>query len=307
VAGRKGCVVYTSAVVIDRSGLTPARRAFSVRGMRLTAPILCSLAALLAGNAMAAELSPADGSPPVRIVALGDSTTAPMKSWAPEVPEVYADLLPRALASHGIHAEVVNAGIGDTTTRDAVLRLDRDVFSHRPQVIVVQFGINDSWIDVDEGETEPRLSRAEYRNNLRAIIAAARRHRARVVLMTPNPMRWGDPYYLKVFRDHPGILDVNQPRGINRLLDEYVQDVREVAHEEHVPLVDVFAAYEAYGSKPGNSMSELLIPDGFHPSEQGQQLVCTLLARRLTALLRGRRVPLSATTGSAARPAASPE
>jgi lysophospholipase L1-like esterase len=260
--------------------------------MRLIASICCSLAVLLGGNAMAAVLLKAGSSSPMRIVALGDSTTAPMKSWAPEVPEVYADLLPGALARDGIRAQVVNAGIGDTTTRDAVLRLDRDVFSHRPQVIVVQFGINDSWIDVDEGATAPRLSRAEYRSNLRAIIAAARAHRARVVLMTPNPMRWGDPYYLKVFREHPGILDVNQPSGINRLLDEYVQDVRDVAHEAHVPLVDVFAAYEAYGRKPGHSVSELLIADGFHPNGRGQELVCALLTRALVALVRNPRESL---------------
>jgi lysophospholipase L1-like esterase len=234
--------------------------------MPLTLSVVCSLLA-------------------VRIVALGDSTTASMKSWAPEVPEVYADLLPGALARHGIHAEVVNAGIGDTTTQDAVLRLDRDVFSHRPQLVVVQFGINDSWVDADEGAAGPRLTRAEYRNNLRTIIAAARAHRARVVLMTPNPMRWGDPYYLKVFREHPRILDVDQPRGIDRLLDEYAQDVREVAHAEHVPLVDVFAAYEAYGKRPRHSVSELLIADGIHPNERGQQLVCNLLARELVALV----------------------
>jgi lysophospholipase L1-like esterase len=268
-----------------RPGLTPVLGAFSVGGMPLALQLVCSLAVLLGSSALAAR-APAGGTFAVRIVALGDSTTAPMKSWAPEVPEVYADLLPGALARHGIHAEVVNAGIGDTTTRDAVLRLDRDVFSHQPQVVVVQFGINDSWIDADEGATTPRLTRAEYRNNLRMIVAAARAHRARIVLMTPNPMRWADPYYIKVFREHPGLLDVGRPRGIDRLLDEYVQDVRDVAHEEHVPLVDVFAAYEAYGAKPGHPLSELLIADGVHPNERGQQLVCALLTRQLVTLLR---------------------
>src|SRR5215468_10589547 len=87
----------------------------------------------------------------VRIVALGDSTTARATNWAPEIREVYADCLGRRLQSAGIRAHVYNAGIGDTTTRDALERLDRDVRVHRPDVVVVQFGINDSWIDVDQG------------------------------------------------------------------------------------------------------------------------------------------------------------
>jgi lysophospholipase L1-like esterase len=250
------------------------------------------LVALSLTNLAAAQahgpLTPARDAAPVRIVALGDSTTAPEKSWAPEVPQVYADCLPAALARHGIRAVVTNAGIGDTTTRDAVLRLDRDVFSQRPDIVVVQFGINDSWIDADEGSTAPRLTRAEYRNNLRAVIAAARSRHAHVILMTPNPMRWSDPYYRQVFEQHAGLLDVREPRGIDRLLDQYAQDARDVARERGTALVDVSAAFEAYGRTPGHSVGELLIADGIHPNEPGQQLVCRLLTRTLVRLLRGR-------------------
>ena len=37
--------------------------------------------------------------------------------------------MPKSLAEHGIRAEVINAGIGDTTTREGRVRLDRDVRS----------------------------------------------------------------------------------------------------------------------------------------------------------------------------------
>ncbi len=86
---------------------------------------------------------------PLRIVALGDSTTAGALDWAPEIKEVYADCLPGALAPSRIEATVVNAGIGDTTTQQAVARLDRDVRRYHPDLVVVQFGINDSWIESD--------------------------------------------------------------------------------------------------------------------------------------------------------------
>ena len=54
--------------------------------------------------------------PPLTIVALGDSTTA-VADWTDQVDEVYADLLPAALAARGIWAQVHNAGLGDSTTR----------------------------------------------------------------------------------------------------------------------------------------------------------------------------------------------
>jgi lysophospholipase L1-like esterase len=242
-----------------------------------------SAAAQASERAASAAQSPA--SRRLQIVALGDSTTATALDWAPQIKQVYADCLPGALAEHAIAADVVNAGIGDTTTREAVARLDRDVRSHHPGLVVVQFGINDSWIDVDLGKTRPRLTRAEYRHNLTIIIRRLRRDGARVILMTPNPMRWADPFYEKAFTEHPGLLDVHAVRGIDRLLDRYVAVVREVAQHESVPLVDVFDAFERYGEVRGQSIDDILLAgDGIHPNQRGQQLVCALLSERIVAL-----------------------
>jgi lysophospholipase L1-like esterase len=222
----------------------------------------------------------------IRIVALGDSTTASYRDWAPVVHEVYADCLPGELEPLGIFAAVINAGIGDTTTEQAVARLDRDVRRFRPDLVVVQFGINDSWIDVDLGKTLPRLSRAQFRDNLRTIIRRLKHDKARIVLMTPNPMRWGDPFYIKAFTERPGLLDVTAVRGIDKLLDVYAQDVRDVARSEAVPLVDIFAAFESYGSVPGQSINDLLLTgDRIHPNQAGQRFVCGLLATRIAQVM----------------------
>ncbi len=219
------------------------------------------------------------------IVALGDSTTATARDWAPEIQEVYADCLPRALAAHGISAVVINAGLGDTTTRAAILRLDRDVRRHHPDLVVVQFGINDSWIDVDRGQRLPRLSRPEFRKNLKTIVGRLKRDGALVVLMTPNPMRWSDPYYIKAFTENPGLLNVDEVRGIDRLLEVYAQDVRDVAKSEAVTLVDVFDAFERYGEVPGQSVNDILLTgDGIHPNQAGQRLICALLTSHIAEI-----------------------
>ncbi len=222
----------------------------------------------------------------VRIVTFGDSTTAAAQTWAPEIKEVYSDCLPSVLAPQGIGAVVINAGIGNTTTRQAVARLDRDVRRHHPDLVVVQFGINDSWIDVDEGKTKPRLTRAEFRRNLTLIARQLKQDGARVILMTPNPMRWRDPFYIKAFAERPGLLDVQADRGIDLLLDQYAEDVRNVAKSESLPLVDVFEAFERYGKLPGQAIDDILLAgDGIHPNQAGQRLVCRLLAAQIVELL----------------------
>ena len=222
----------------------------------------------------------------VRIVALGDSTTA-VYDWTAGVTEVYAQCLPQTLQARGIHALVFNAGIGNTTTREARERIARDVLPYHPDLVTIQFGINDSWIDADEGRTAPRLTRDEYRVNLQHIIRVLRAADARIILVTPNPMRWSDPLYIELFTKKPGLLDALDRRGINRLLDLYAQDVRDLARDEKLPLVDVHEAFEAYGRVPGRTVDELLLAgDGIHPNGRGQRLVCELLTREIVGMMR---------------------
>jgi hypothetical protein len=119
----------------------------------------------------------------------------------------------------------------------------------------------------------------------------------RVILMTPNPMRWRDQFYIKAFAEHPGLLDVQAVRGIDLLLDQYSHDVRNVAKSESLPLVDVFDAFERYGKGPGHAIDDILLAgDGSHPNQAGQYLVCRLSAAKIVELLMpgaGVRVPLS--------------
>jgi lysophospholipase L1-like esterase len=83
-------------------------------------------------------------------------------------------------------------------------------------------------------------------------------------------------------------LDVDQVRGIDLLLDVYAQDVRDVARQNVLPLVDVFDAFERYGSVAGQSIDDILLTgDGIHPNQAGQNLVCGLLTERIVQVLRG--------------------
>jgi len=212
----------------------------------------------------------------VKIVALGDSTTD--ASWEGSAKEVYATRLVSELESRGVEADVVNAGIRNTTSRQAVARLDSDVRIHNPDFVIVQFGINDSWIDAYQGRTEPRLTIDEFAESLTAIIDILRADGAKIILMTPNPMRWSEKYG-EEFRDPALGFDFNNPRGINRLLDVYAEKVRYVASVKNVPLIDVSAKFEAYDQVDGQSIHDLLIRgDDIHPNDAGHALIAKWLA-----------------------------
>jgi len=215
----------------------------------------------------------------IKIVALGDSTTE--AGWEGNAREVYTERLKRDLETNGVDADIVNAGIGDTTSRHALARLDNDVRRHDPDFVIVQFGINDSWIDAYQGRTEPRLSLDEYMDCLNTIIDILHDDGAKAILMTPNPMRWSEMYGEELRSPALGF-DFNDPRGINRLLDIYSERVRDIALQRSVPLIDVSARFEDYDKVDGQSIHELLIAsDEMHPNDAGHALI----ARWITAVL----------------------
>jgi lysophospholipase L1-like esterase len=102
----------------------------------------------------------------------------------------------------------------------------------------------------------------------------------KVVLMTPNPLRWtprlrelyGKPPY------HP-----EDPEGMNQLLLTYAAAVRELALKESVALVDIDAAFRDYARGHG-SLDDLLL-DGMHPNQHGQRIVAELLGKTVVNLL----------------------
>lgn len=120
---------------------------------------------------------------PVTIVAFGDSTTAKRGST-----RVYAAVLQEELGN----VRVINAGVGGNTTEMGVKRFEQDVLKHQPQIAIIQFGINDSAVDVWRvpPATGPRVSLESYEANLRFFVRSLKRNQTRVLLMTSTPLRW---------------------------------------------------------------------------------------------------------------------
>lgn len=217
---------------------------------------------------------------PPLIVAFGDSTTAPREVNG-EALQVYAD---RLREKSGKSATVFNAGVGGNDTGQARARFETDVLTYNPDVVIIQFGLNDSCIDVWDGKDQPRVTQEAYAANLRYFVETLQARGCAVILMTANPMRWTEPLR-ELYGKAP--FDVNDPWGFNLTNREYAKSVRALAQERNVPLVDVYQRFFDYGNTAGQAAEDLLL-DGMHPTNQGHSLIAQWLWPEVESILKSR-------------------
>ena len=208
---------------------------------------------------------------PGGIIMFGDSTTAPRGAV-----KVYATRVEIALQSIGSSLSVSNSGVPSNTTVQARKRLQEEVLRHKPRIVVMQFGINDSAVDVWKKPpmTEPRVSLSAFIDNYRAMITEAQQQGAKVIVMTTNPLRWTSKLR-ELYGKPPYHADAED--GFESLnLRRYNAALRKIATELKVPLVDVHTAYPAFAEKHKTTIDAMLT-DGMHPGDLGHQLVAELL------------------------------
>lgn len=216
--------------------------------------------------------------PPLKVVTFGDSTTAPRLGV-----DIYTDQLRRSFAAKGASVDFINRGVGGNDTGMAAHRFEKDVLSEKPNLVIVQFGINDASIDVWKSPpcTEPRISIAAFEQNLRHFVREIEKCGGLVVLMTPNQMRWTDT--LRERYGHPPY-DPKQETGFSAVLTHYANATRGLAAEADLPLVDIFALYDTWEEVNQLSCSKLLT-DGIHPNSEGHSLVANALTPEIDRAL----------------------
>lgn len=245
--------------------------------------ITCVTALLFAGLVTSSAAEPANASDAVTIVAFGDSTTAARGST-----RIYAAILQDELRN----VRVINAGVPGNTTELARKRFEKDVLAPRPQIAIVQFGINDAAVDVwkNPPATEPRVPLERYEANLRHFIQTLKSGNTRVLLMTPNPLRW-TPKLREMYGRPP--YDPAEADGFNGILARYCEAARRVAREEGAELIDAQEAFAAQEKERGVTVDSLL-SDGMHPNDDGHRLEAGLLRERILALAKTAGLPLGA-------------
>jgi lysophospholipase L1-like esterase len=220
-------------------------------------------------------LSPGAGKE-ITVVAFGDSTTATRDT----VDRVYVQRLADLLAKQDLAVRVINAGIRGNTTEDGLKRFEKDVLARDPDHVIIQFGLNDSAIDVRDGKTEPRSSLESFEKNLAHFVRTLKSKGVKAILMTPNAMIWTDK--LKEVNGMPPY-DTEDPWGLNVMNARYAAAVRNVAEDNAVPLVDIYRYFEEYDRVEGQRAADLLL-DGMHPNDTGHHLIASLLSKQILSM-----------------------
>ncbi|MDO5553319.1 MAG: exo-alpha-sialidase [Planctomycetia bacterium] len=208
-----------------------------------------------------------------KIVLLGDSTTA-LRDGA----VTYGAQLQKRFDAEQLDAIILNSGVSGSTTTAARNSFDKLVREKNPDLVVVQFGINDSAIDVwrNPPVTKPRVSKEGFEENLNWIIDQIKGMGVPAILMTTSQLRWSDKTK-ELYGKAP--YDANSEKSFNEVsLRDYNEIVRKVAASKDVPLVDIFAAWDEIGQQKGEEeIASLLLEDRMHPSTKGHTLVADLL------------------------------
>ena len=167
---------------------------------------------------------------PVNLVAFGDSVTH--GCVGPEeydYESVYWNRLRRKLAAvnPSMPVNAIDAGINGITAKASLERLERDVLCHRPDLVVVCFGLNDV-----NGPLE------EYLASLKAIFSACRSGERDTVFMTPNMMNtYVADDTIPEYREYARVTAEYQNGG---RMDRYMEEARALAAETGVAVCDCY-------------------------------------------------------------------
>jgi lysophospholipase L1-like esterase len=160
----------------------------------------------------------------------------------------YPYLLHRGLAERFPHSviNVIVTAIGGENAESGAARFEREVLSLRPDVVTIDYALNDRPIG---------LARAE--KSWRSMIEAALAAHVKVILLTPTADMKAK------------LLDPNDP------LNQHAAQIRRLAAEYHVGLVDSLAQFQDY-VRGGGQLAGLM-SQGNHPNRKGHELVAAQL------------------------------
>ena len=157
---------------------------------------------------------------------------------------------------------IQNSSINGNTTRQALERISYDVTSHKPDVLLVQFGMNDcNYWETDFGV--PRVSQMSFEANLIEIIDRAHACGVKKIFLATN--------HPSLKQDFKHIKNLSHPKSN----EKYNQSIRDVAARVagRIKLIDNEMHWVKFlNTQTELSLNHLLLSDGIHLSEAGHRL-----------------------------------
>ena len=231
----------------------------------LAVVVLVSASCGIAGSA--AKKSTVKDSLNLTIVTFGNSVTATRKT----IKQVFAQRLPSLLAQKGIAVTLINSGVPGSHTgkladndvikvKHALERFDTNVLDHHPDLVIMDFGINDAAIDPRKGSS--RIPLPDYKRNMEYMVTRMQQKGIKVLLMTPNA-RGG-----------------KQKDQLNKTLSQYANVVENLSRTYKTGFVDNLQMFLDYPTKTGKSLDSLLL-DGIHPNDTGHEMMASLIVKEI--------------------------
>ena len=205
----------------------------------------------------------------IRVVFFGDSICAGQyvsihHNWVTRISAYLAELGQK----HSQDILVINASVNGDTTRLALERMPYHVQSQRPDIMIVQFGMNDcNYWKSDCGN--PRVSKDAFRANIVEILNRGFACGVQQALLNTN---------------HPTTRTEKtmEPTSLtyefsNRQYNQAIREALSVADNKNVIFNDVESEFERLTSQQDVDLGALLLSDGLHLSERGHDAYFSLV------------------------------
>jgi lysophospholipase L1-like esterase len=152
--------------------------------------------------------------------------------------------------------ELIGSGISGNKVYDLYLRMEDDVLSKNPDVVVVYVGVNDVWHKtlLGTGTDADKFEKFYY-----AILKKLKDRNIKAILCTPAVV--GEK------TDYSNPLDGD--------LNKYSNIIRDIAKKSNLPLIDLRKKYHDYlaNNNPDNKDRGILTYDGVHMNDAGNQFL----------------------------------
>lgn len=173
-------------------------------------------------------------------------------------PGGYIARMDSMLTAHDLSAsyQLTGSGVSGNKIYDLYLRLEDDVISKKPDMVVIYIGVNDVW---HKRSLRTGTDADKFERFYNAIIKKLQSHHIKVILCTP------------AFIGEKTNMGNEQDAELNL----YCDIIRNIAAQNSLPLVDLRTTLTAYDQKnnPGNDPYGILTADGVHLNAMGNELV----------------------------------
>ncbi|MFX1530971.1 MAG: SGNH/GDSL hydrolase family protein [Promethearchaeota archaeon] len=187
---------------------------------------------------------------PVRVIAFGSSNTE--LHWHSLGHFNWFSWLSSTMREWvGRHVTTINSGINGETSKDLLKRIDRDVLSFKPNLVIVTIGGNDKW---------KGLTFEEYQECLTITIEKIKEVNAIPVLQTYYCLLYHDMD--KVFQHFPEIVEIN----------------RNLSKEMNIPLIDQYKYFSPFYKNDPKNYAKMML-DGLHVNPIGNAIMGIIASR----------------------------